>query len=772
MTVITLRWAVLGGALSVLPLAAHADATSAPPQDVAVVIGIQAYDHVDDLSNTRADAQAIAAMMAGFGYDVHAGYDLDKEGVEALLRRAILNIRDDARVFFFYAGHGIQIGRRNYLLTREATFDDTSDLPFQSVTLDRVSTLLGARSGSQLLMLDSCRNNPVADAQLTATLGAELYEAREGFEVFRPPLNTLVAFSTSPGEIALDGGAGGHSPYTAAVLDRFASRASDDAMAVLTDVRARVYEATANRQVPWESSTLIGPITLGPARDPAASASVPGALDDGDGDGAARGLALAALPAAVAIRADLDRTVDLTPALGVALAGATTVEVVGQPDIGTISVDAGRLSFAPRLEEIATATRLPADLTGQARLRLVRDGAARELTVDLTLRPHACDVEAGAPLDPQGVGLHRFPDQLRPAATRAACEAAVAEAPGTGRFHFQLGRALQARGDLADAYAAYARAADLGHVRANDAMAFLHVSPVVDPGATGIAHDRDRAYALWEVGVAAGDPYALHALGYRLLERGEDATARDRGFELLSRALELGHTYAMNNLGMYFLGEDTADRQPERGMAYLRASAARGDIYGVANLGRVRLLGLDGQAPDTEAAEAFYSAAADAGHPTAPTALGRMAERGQTATPGPRAAVGWYDMGLARGDAWGGANGAYLTANDLPGAAPWEAAARAGKALALNHARAGAAAVKVLDGLPGGAEDAAAQAILAALGEDIAVDGAFGPASRDALVRRATANGIPVPPGMDARARLILAARIHFAENPVRVDLF
>ena len=176
-------------------------ATSANSR-VAIVIGNQDYTSVGDLTNARKDAEDIADMLRDFDFQVFDGYDLTKREFEELIRTAVLNIPDSADVLFYYAGHGIQIGRRNYLLPVDAKFESVYDVPLATMTLDRVIDTLSARSAAHVAILDSCRDNPFQDLRLAADLDANLFETREGFDVFKTPLNSLIAYSTSPGAVA------------------------------------------------------------------------------------------------------------------------------------------------------------------------------------------------------------------------------------------------------------------------------------------------------------------------------------------------------------------------------------------------------------------------------------------------------------------------------------------------------------------------------------------------------------------------------------------
>jgi TPR repeat protein len=759
----------------------------------ALVIGNSDYARAPDLPNAGADARLVAGFLAENGFEVLEHHDLSKRGFEQVLRRALRDLDQDSEVVLFYAGHGIQIGGGNYLIPVDATLSNAYDVPFEAVSLSSVIKILAARARLQMIILDACRDNPFADVRVITDLAGTLTETRDGFNALTAPINSLLAFSTSPGEVAFDG-TDGNSPFTAALIEAARSDPDRPAAQLFERVRRLVWERTDGKQVPWESSTLVEPVAF---RAPPAEAA-PG---QGGGTGPSRALRLvssaeaapAPEPAANAAE-DLVLTARLEPqvAIGAALQAAIAsdagpVTILQRPSQGHLVVmgsdgrriDAGGGTLAPGLlAELAYASALVDTPAASATTPAVTDrmrlaAAGEEVGVRLTLEADPCDVEAGDLLDPEGVGLTRYPNEIAPEAALAACTTAVAAFPETGRFHYQLGRALLALRRFEEARAAFERARDLGHTRAYYALGNL--TAFADATTTGLtdAPLPPEAVALHRIGVERGDPYAMHALGRDLLRHGQTEEARREGFELLSRALELGHTFSMNELGAYFINPDAPHSDPARGLRYWQESAARGDIYGYNNLGVAYRDGLAGLTADPRAAAEWFTRAAEGGHPGAPGNLGRLWNSGALGEAGRYArAVEWYDLGLERGDGWGGANAAWIILNrDVPGLGPRDAALRAAKAAALRSPDSAAEARGLLAGLPPAALDAAAQMLVDELGGDLAVDGAFGPGSTAEMARvlgpeRAAA--IPADP----TGRAIALAAAYWQQGRFRVDLY
>ena len=744
-------------------------------QRYALVIGNGDYAHVPSLPNAIADARVVSRLLQQSGFVVQEYQNLDRRGFEAALRRLIVDTGKGSDIVIYYAGHGVQIGSSNRLIPVDAQIDTIYDLPFETVSLSSLLSIAGARSRSLVVILDSCRDNPFPDRGAIVGLDAIPQELKHGFAAQDSPVNSLIVFSTSPGAVALDG-AGANSPFTEA-LQQAVTAAPDAPMnKVMKDVRKRVYATTGGRQLPWESSSMIEEVAFD--SDPAK----PGfqvMLDD-------------SIPApspaadAIALSLPLDRKVPVGQALkesGTTQMASLTVtrpplfgrlelaeesRTRGLVPLSQLSDAADGLIYSASQPEISALQMDTPSITDE--FTVASGGQAQ--TVQLTLNVDPCDFHAGDHLDPEGVGVARFPNEIEVEAALAACQEAVAREPDNGRFHYQLGRVHVALRDLDAAEVAFTKARDLGHTRAWHALGMLIIAREQETGGAARNRAPEEALALLAMGVDQGDPYAYHSLGLQLLELADDPALKRQGFDLLSRSLEVGHTFSMNALGHYFLEEGTDHYEPERALRYIQESAARGDIYGYDNMGWIALNGAGDTDRDPQAALDWFRKASDGGHPRAPSSIGRMYFNGDIGgRPDFAEAVKWYDEGLRRGDGWGGANGAWVIAQNSPaGLTVGDAAARAAKAVTLRNAEAAASAQELLDTLPARAIDMGAQVLMAELGADVTADGAFGPASEEALAQLSAKFGTSFP--SDRMERLTALAKVYWTTNKFRVDLY
>jgi uncharacterized caspase-like protein len=228
---------------------------------VALVIGNSRYVSVNALPNAANDARLMARALRDIGFAVTDGFDLARDSMERQIRE-FLRRSESARVrLFYYAGHGLQVDGRNYLVPVNTRLESASDLSFETVGLDSILESLDAISRTNIIILDACRNNPFAQtfaSRYGAGRSVTVLPGLAGYSNLGA--GTLIAFSTAPGAIALDG-SGANSPFTEA-LARHVRTPGLEVRQMLTRVRAEVAVETHNKQIPWDNSALLGDVYL------------------------------------------------------------------------------------------------------------------------------------------------------------------------------------------------------------------------------------------------------------------------------------------------------------------------------------------------------------------------------------------------------------------------------------------------------------------------------------------------------------------------------
>src|SRR4051812_28749721 len=185
---------------------------------VALIIGNGAYKNVPKLPNPPKDAKAMASLLRNLGFEVVTGTDLTQAGMTDSLRK-FATAADNADVaLFYYAGHGIALETKNYLLPIDANLRSEIDVKLGgpidvNVMLDQ--TMSSAKV--KLVFLDACRDNPFVE-QISRSVRTRSLTINSGLAEMKSSEGTLLAFATAPGQTALDG-EGSNSPFTKALLN-------------------------------------------------------------------------------------------------------------------------------------------------------------------------------------------------------------------------------------------------------------------------------------------------------------------------------------------------------------------------------------------------------------------------------------------------------------------------------------------------------------------------------------------------------------------------
>jgi uncharacterized caspase-like protein len=160
---------------------------------------------------------------------------------------------------FFYAGHGLQVNGKNYLVPVDAKLERPGDLALDAVDIGNVLAQMEAEKRVNLIFLDACRDNPLARS-LARSLGTRSSAVGQGLASIQSAIGTMIAYATQPDNVALDG-EGRNSPFTAALLKHIVTPGLEIGT-LMKRVRADVIAATREKQVPWDHSSLIGDVIL------------------------------------------------------------------------------------------------------------------------------------------------------------------------------------------------------------------------------------------------------------------------------------------------------------------------------------------------------------------------------------------------------------------------------------------------------------------------------------------------------------------------------
>jgi tetratricopeptide (TPR) repeat protein len=233
-----------------------------PGKRVALVIGNSAYENANPLPNPTRDAKAIAIALKGLGFEVLEGEDLNLANMHGKLKDFAQKAATADVALFYYAGHGMQVGDKNYLIPTDAALKEATAVDFELIDVNKsVLQYLGGDERTGIIILDSCRDNPLSRSfsrsfgktrSGTVAQGMAPMSADEG--------GLIIAFATAPGDVAEDG-EGQNSPFTTALIKHMATPGIELEQ-MMKRVKKDVYNATNKRQQPWVNSALRDEIFL------------------------------------------------------------------------------------------------------------------------------------------------------------------------------------------------------------------------------------------------------------------------------------------------------------------------------------------------------------------------------------------------------------------------------------------------------------------------------------------------------------------------------
>jgi len=228
----------------------------------ALIIGNSNYQ-VNRLINPSNDAKAIANKLKMLSFRVDLHIDVNLENMQKAIAAFSKQLKKDDIVVFYYAGHAVQYQGNNYLLPLGADnkIKQPHDLTTQALSMNSILARLSNNSKLKIIILDACRTSPIKTFKLQDGLVRSTIMDINHSDTIEETYNkylegTLIAYSTAPGDIALDG-TDTHSPYTKYLLQNL-GKANFTIENILKKTRADVEEETIGTQIPWYESSING----------------------------------------------------------------------------------------------------------------------------------------------------------------------------------------------------------------------------------------------------------------------------------------------------------------------------------------------------------------------------------------------------------------------------------------------------------------------------------------------------------------------------------
>lgn len=642
---------------------------------LALVVGIDRYEQVADLQKATNDARAISDALATVGFDVTALTDVDERSFNRGLDRFISDVKPGDEVVFFFAGHGVEIDGRNYLLPSDAPNGASErTIRAESILADQVlSDIQSAGASVAVMILDACRDNPYAG-------GGRSVGGARGLSIVSAPEGSFVLLSAASGEVAFEGDdSDPNSIFTRALLPLLQEPGlplPNLARRLRNDVQ-RLASASGRSQRPAYYDEVSGEFMFvpgassqpaGPAGDPCARARADwGIVGETDSP--------AVLEAFRVAHADCP--------LMVAMATHRLTSMQEQPkrapspvvDQGYNAESTAAYEACARLadpEIVPFPDLVSSDLV--AAERACRTALASGLD-ESSERYFSAAAFLGRTLSAQ--------DKLSEAAryTRIAAEGGNWVGMNNLGVMYEHGRGVQQ--SETEAVRWYRAGAESGYSFAMNNLGLMYLD------GRGVPQSDREAVRWYRAGAEAGNPWAMGNLGW-MYERGRGVPQNDGEAVRWYRAgADAGDAGAMNNLGlMYERGRGVSQSDTEA-VRWYRAAAEAGNAQAMGNLGWMHQNGRGVAKSDSEAVR-WYRAGADAGNPRAMGNLGWMYENGRGVTQSDSEAVRWYRTGAEAGHAdsmgnlaWMYENGRGVSRSESEAARWYRAGAEAGNSRSM-----------------------------------------------------------------------------------------
>jgi len=223
---------------------------------VALVIGNAKYKNTPALANPGNDAADVAQALRAVGFQVTVRIDAEKRQMDQAVAQFARDAGNADAALFYYAGHGMQFQGHNYIMPVDAELQDEISLRYEMTSIDDVKAALQRSSGVKIMVLDACRDNPLA-AKLVRSISASTRDIPtvQGYARPEKTRGMIIVYATQADDVANDG-SGRNSPFSTAFLKEI----KEPGLEIGTMFRRigdDVYQATNGEQSPELSISLV-----------------------------------------------------------------------------------------------------------------------------------------------------------------------------------------------------------------------------------------------------------------------------------------------------------------------------------------------------------------------------------------------------------------------------------------------------------------------------------------------------------------------------------
>ena len=223
--------------------------TAASEKRVALVVGNNDYK-TKPLQNPRNDAADMKTALESLGFEVIYGANLKtKTEMRAKINEFGAKLAAGGVGLFYYAGHGVQVDGKNYLIPTDAAINNEGEVELEGVDVNYVlAAMANAKNRFNIVILDACRDNPFKRGWRST--------GSDGLVQIKAPSGILIAYATQPGNTASDG-TGRNGLYTSQLLLEM-RKPNVPVETMFKRVAENVANLSQDKQEPWVSFSFKG----------------------------------------------------------------------------------------------------------------------------------------------------------------------------------------------------------------------------------------------------------------------------------------------------------------------------------------------------------------------------------------------------------------------------------------------------------------------------------------------------------------------------------